>query len=65
MKIDLSGNRRTFLSNMLTFGGLAALLPLCKPSTAKLQQTLLKRPQPGQGYRLTEHIKRYYEKARI
>ena len=65
MKIEFSGNRRTFLSVVAAFGGLAALFASGKPAAIKPKQTLLKSEEPSQGYRLTEHIKRYYEKARI
>jgi hypothetical protein len=44
---------------------LAALFGLVRPAIAKPKESL---PQPepvSQGYRLTEHVKKYYEKARL
>lgn len=64
MKMELSGNRRTFFKHAALFGWLAVLLAGGRPAVAKPKQSS---PQPepsGQGYRLTEHIKKYYETAR-
>jgi len=56
--------RRQFLKRAGIFGGLTALLGVVRPAAAgpKNGRQL---PEPsGQGYRLTEHIKKYYETAR-
>ena len=65
MKIEYARNRRTFIKSALLFCGSALLLALGRPAVVKPKQPL---PQPepsSQGYRLTEHIKRYYETARM
>jgi hypothetical protein len=68
MKTEFSNNRRTFIKGAAIFSGLAALLGMASPSKAKPKEPL---PQPershrpDQGYQLTEHVKRYYETARM
>ena len=65
MKMEFSGTRRTFIKGVTIFGGLSLLLGLGGRSPAKRQGQLSPQPeQSGQGYRLTEHIKKYYETAR-
>ena len=64
MKIDLSGNRRTFFKQTAIFGWLGVLFFAARPSLTKP-----KSPQPtpapsGRGYLLTEHVKKYYATAR-
>lgn len=64
MKNEPSGSRRTFLKYSALFGWIAVLLAVGRPAVAKPKQSL---PQPepsGQGYRVTEHVKKYYETAR-
>lgn len=65
MKMKFSDNRRAFIKKSATvFGGFAALLAIGRPTVVKPKKPL---PQPepsGNGYRLTEHIKKYYESAR-
>ncbi len=66
MKMEFPSNRRIFIKKSAAFfGGFAALFAVGRPAVVKPKQTL---PQPepsGQGYRLTEHIKKYYETARV
>ena len=64
MKLEFSGNRRSFLKGAAIVGGLALLFGLDRPAAAKPKQSP---PQPEQskGYRLTEHVKKYYETARM
>ena len=64
MKMELSGNRRTFFKQAALFGGLGVLLAMGRPAVAKPKQSLPEPEPSGQGYRLTEHIKKYYETAR-
>ncbi len=67
MEWECEASRRTFIKAVAIFGGLGALLGIRGRSAAA--QALPRRPGPaarsGQGYRLTEHIKRYYETARL
>ena len=59
--------RRTFLKTIAFLGGIAAFLPARKGIGANRAG---KRKTPGesavrsQGYHLTPHIKKYYERAR-
>jgi hypothetical protein len=65
MKMGSIIGRRTFIKGAAIFSGLAALFGLVRPAIAKPKESL---PQPepvSQGYRLTEHVKKYYEKARL
>ncbi|MDQ1278665.1 MAG: Formate dehydrogenase [Thermodesulfobacteriota bacterium] len=66
MKAKFPSNRRTFIKKSIAlFSGLTVLSTMVRPSVAKSKEPL---PQPepsAQGYRLTEHIKKYYETARI
>jgi hypothetical protein len=65
MKVECIIGRRTFIKGAAIFSGLAALLGLVRPATAKPAESL---PQPepvSQGYRLTEHVNKYYETARL
>jgi len=64
MKMELSGNRRTFFKHAALFGWLAVLLAVVRPAVARPKQSLPEPEPSGQGYRLTEHIKKYYETAR-
>ncbi len=62
MEREVAG-RRTFLKGAALLSGCAALLTLMKPAAAAAKQPVPQPPQSGQGYRLTEHIKKYYETA--
>lgn len=64
MNIDLSGNRRTFLKRAALFGWLGVLLVSGRPAAAGPKKELPAPSPASQGYRLTEHVKRYYETAR-
>jgi hypothetical protein len=63
MNIENSGNRRTFFKQAALFGWLGVLLVAGRPAVAKPKQSLPKPEPSGQGYRLTEHVKKYYETA--
>ena len=67
MKKEIPCNRRTFIKGAAIFGGLAALVGSRRPAEAGRAQAV---PTPSTeptsaGYRLTEHVKRYYETARL
>ncbi len=65
MKREIIGNRRTFIKSAALFGGLAVLIGMGgKPAVGKPKGPLPKPEPPGQGYRLTEQVKKYYETAR-
>ncbi len=64
MSKKYSDERRTFLKTMVLLSGAAACLTLERKAAA---ETGLPRP-PGksaQGYSETEHIRKYYQAARI
>lgn len=65
MKREVSGNRRQFLKMAAFFSGFAALLTLGKPAASASPKPASQPPPSGQGYRLTEQIKKYYETARM
>jgi hypothetical protein len=59
--------RRTFLKTIALLGGSAAVLAARKGFAAK--PSVNRKPSgesavPSQGYRLTPHIRKYYERAR-
>jgi hypothetical protein len=61
-------DRRTVMAGAGTVGALAAvasLLPGAKPQGAPAQADAAPPPDTAAGYRLTEHVKRYYATARI
>ena len=65
MKREIIGNRRTFIKGAALFGGLAVLLGFGGKPGARKPKGPLPKPEPsGQGYRLTEQVKKYYETAR-
>jgi hypothetical protein len=65
MRREIIGNRRTFIKGAALFGGLAVLLGFGgKPGAPKPKGPLPKPEPSGQGYRLTEQVKKYYETAR-
>ncbi len=64
MKIESIIGRRKFLKRATVFGGLAALLGILRPVAPGLKEPPQPRPEQfGQGYRLTAHVKKYYETA--
>ena len=69
MKMEFSGNRRTFIKWAAIFGGFAAVIGLVKPAGveagAKQEKSVGQPEQSGGGYRLTEHIKKYYRTASL
>ncbi len=65
MNIESIVGRRKFLKSAAFFGGLAALLGIAKPGVAKPRKPQRQPEHSGQGYRLTEHVKKYYETARL
>ena len=65
MKSKLSGNRRTFLKSAAIFSGVAALLGMVRPAPLKQKEALPQQDGSDQGYRLTDHVKKYYETARL
>jgi hypothetical protein len=65
MKTETTCNRRKFIKSAAIASGLAVLLRRVKPAAAKTKQPLPQQEESGKGYRLTEHIKKYYETARM
>jgi len=65
MKTNLLSDRRTFIKRAALLGGAALLTALGDPKTARPAAASAPKPKtPDQGYRLTEHVKKYYETAR-
>ncbi len=65
MNIESIIGRRQFLKGASIFGGLAELLGIAKPAPAGRKEPQRQPERSGRGYRLTEHIKKYYETARL
>ena len=65
MKIESMIGRRQFLKGATIFGGLASLLGIVKPAPAGLKEPQQQIEPSSKGYRLTDHIKKYYETARL
>lgn len=65
MKMDFIVNRRTFIKSAAILSGLAAFLGIAKPTASRPEKPLPPPDQPSKGYRLTEHIEKYYETARL
>lgn len=64
MNEEITGNRRAFFKQAALFGWLGVLLVAGRPATASPKKATPAPEPSGQGYRLTEHVKKYYETAR-
>lgn len=61
-------SRRTALAGAGTVGALAAaaaVLPLGQAGPQQVTAAPRQEPSSGGGYQLTEHVKRYYQTARV
>jgi hypothetical protein len=61
-------DRRTMLAGASTVGALAAaaaVLPVAQTAPPQQQAGVQPTPDTAGGYRLTEHVKRYYASTRI
>jgi len=65
MKAKFSDKRRTFLKTTVLLSGSAIGLVLAARTEAKKQLPPVNSGRKAQGYRLTEHIKKYYRTAQI
>ena len=65
MTINFSDERRTFLKNVALLGGAVACVPLAKKTAAAGNPPQPPPEKSGQGYKVTEHISKYYQTARI
>jgi hypothetical protein len=66
MKMEFNGSRRSFIKIAAFIGSLAALFSPAKSAAAKPPELIQPQPEKsGQGYQLTEHIKKYYQTARL
>ena len=66
MKEKFTGSRRAFIKKAAIFAGIAALLGRrSSPAAATPSKTPEQKTESSQGYRLTEHVKKYYETARV
>jgi hypothetical protein len=60
--------RRTVLAGVGTVGALTAtvaLLPTAEQTSAQAVVPTKPQPESAAGYRLTEHVKRYYQTTRV
>jgi hypothetical protein len=64
MNIESIIGRRKFLKSAAILGGLAALLGVVRASATRTKEIQAHPEHSGHGYRLTEHVKKYYETAR-
>jgi hypothetical protein len=62
---DSKTNRRKFLRDLATAGGLAAVAGSASSVAAEPGATAEPQPKPATGYRVTPHISKYYDKARF
>jgi hypothetical protein len=65
MNTEFRSSRRRFIKRAAIFGALAALFVRTRPVTAGAKEPMPQSNRSSQGYRLTEHVKRYYETARL
>ncbi|PKN89470.1 MAG: formate dehydrogenase [Deltaproteobacteria bacterium HGW-Deltaproteobacteria-1] len=65
MEIKVSGGRRAFIKGAAIFCGSLALMGIVKPAPVKPEEPLPQSSESKGGYRLTEHIKKYYETAKL
>ncbi len=65
MKREFTGSRRSFIKGAAILAGFAALLGRGRPAAATPGNPQEQTTEPSQGYRLTEHVKKYYETARL
>ena len=65
MKMEFTGSRRAFIKSAAIFAGFAALLGRDRQAAAAAKQPVEQKTESSQGYRLTEHVKKYYETARL
>ncbi|HET6460961.1 MAG TPA: hypothetical protein VFG29_09255 [Syntrophales bacterium] len=65
MKTEFTGSRRAFIKGLAILGGFTALLGWGRTTAATPGKPLEQNTEPSQGYRLTEHVKKYYETARL
>jgi nitrous oxide reductase len=62
---DSKTNRRKFLRDLATAGGLAAVAGSAGAVAAGPATTPEPPAKPSTGYRVTPHISKYYDKARF
>ncbi len=65
MSIEPIVGRRKFLKTATILGGVAALLGIVRPAAPGLEEPPAEPEHSGRGYRVTEHVKEYYETARL
>jgi len=62
---DSKTNRRKFLRDLATAGGLAAVAGSAGSVAAQPAATPEPPAKPATGYRVTPHVSKYYDKARL
>lgn len=63
MKLEFSGSRRSFMKCLAMFGGLAAAMGMAGTAAARQSDLPPQREASKKRYRVTEHVRRYYETA--
>jgi hypothetical protein len=63
MKTEFTSNRRGFIKSAAVVGGLSILMGLTGRARAETGKKPSEPEEKDQGYRLTEHVKKYYETA--
>ena len=58
-------SRRGFLKDLAATGGAVAVASVAGTAVAAPAAETPERPARAEGYRVTEHVKTYYDKARI
>jgi hypothetical protein len=62
---ELKGNRREFLRNLAAAGGVAAVAGATGHAATRSTPELEPETHEPEGYRVTDHVAKYYQKARI
>ena len=65
MKVELSASRRTFMASAAILSGFAALFGMVKRAPTRAKEPMPEQERVDEGYRLTEHVQKYYETARL
>ncbi len=63
MKTEFTSSRRTFLKGAAFLAGFAACFGRERSAAAKHEPADAAKEEPAGTYRLTEHVKKYYETA--
>jgi len=65
MKTEFTASRRTFLKGAALLAGVSTWLGRDRTASAASKPVPAAKEETAGGYRLTEHVKKYYETARL